>query len=432
MDFALVDETKSILLAISNSNNINGDPVEVIVYTNTSGSTKLNLVIEKYTPVGGPDPSLMKYVGFSNITINEYDTDSSTVVGHANALSAISVGGAHYQQTPAFGITPPLQESSSSAGGTSTLFDTSGSPVSIVRNKPNIIAPDGTDTTFFGYDSDANGFPNFFGTSAAAPHAAAAAALMIEHDAANTPATILSLMESTAVDMDAAGFDYNTGHGLIDIQAVLVASTPPSATTLVTPDGAVADNTPIYTWNAVSSATEYLLWVDQGASNKIATWYTAAEAGCDSGSGTCSVTPTTILALGSYTWRVQTSNGAGYGPWSAEKTFNVTTESGLPSAATLISPEGAITDITPTYTWNAVSDSTWYLLWVNQGASNKIGTWYTAAEVGCGSGSGTCSITPTTVLGNGNHTWWIRTYNDVGNGPWSTEKTFSVSGSPLP
>jgi hypothetical protein len=232
--------------------------------------------------------------------------------------------------------------------------------------------------------------------------------------------------------MDAAGFDYNTGHGLIDIQAVLVASTPPSATTLVTPDGAVADNTPIYTWNAVSSATEYLLWVDQGASNKIATWYTAAEAGCDSGSGTCSVTPATILALGSYTWRVQTSNDAGYGPWSAEKTFNVTTESGLPSAATLISPEGAITDITPTYTWNAVSDSTWYLLWVNQGASNKIGTWYTAAEVGCGSGSGTCSITPTTVLGNGNHTWWIRTYNDVGNGPWSTEKTFSVSGSPLP
>ncbi len=97
--------------------------------------------------------------------------------------------------------------------------------------------------------------------------------------------------------------------------------------------------------------------------------------------------------------------------------------------ANLLSPSGTITDTTPTYTWNAVSGSTWYYLYVNQGSSNKIKKWYTASAAGCSSGSGTCSITPSTSLASGNHTWWIRTYNSSGNGPWSNGKIFNVSGS---
>jgi hypothetical protein len=100
----------------------------------------------------------------------------------------------------------------------------------------------------------------------------------------------------------------------------------------------------------------------------------------------------------------------------------------VPERATLISPTESITDTTPTYKWNAVSGSTWYHLFVRN-SSGDISKWVTAASAGCSSGSGICSITPSTALGSGSHTWWIRTWNSSGYGPWSNGKAFSVSAS---
>jgi hypothetical protein len=100
-----------------------------------------------------------------------------------------------------------------------------------------------------------------------------------------------------------------------------------------------------------------------------------------------------------------------------------------PGAATLISPSGITIIPTPAYTWNAVSGSTWYYLWVNRingdGSQTIIHTkWYTSAEACTG---GSCSVVPAGVtLTSGNYRWWIQTWNDAGYGPWSSSLDFSL------
>ena len=94
-------------------------------------------------------------------------------------------------------------------------FDKEGIRIpAILRKKPDITAPDGGNTSFFFRDDagDTDTFPNFYGTSAAAPHAAGAAALMIDAQKLNTltPSQIRGIMSAKTYDMDnryTAGFD---------------------------------------------------------------------------------------------------------------------------------------------------------------------------------------------------------------------------------
>ena len=91
--------------------------------------------------------------------------------------------------------------------------------------------------------------------------------------------------------------------------------TVPDAASLVSPSGTITTPTPTYTWNAVSGATWYYLVVVEDVA-VIAQWYTASEAGCASGTNTCSVTPSTALSAGSAQWWIWTWNPAGWGPGS--------------------------------------------------------------------------------------------------------------------
>ena len=199
-----------------------------------------------------------------------------------------------------------------------------------------------------------------------------------------------------------------------------------SVVTLVSPSGNLSDTTPTYTWNAVSDSTWYQLWVNDSIENKIRKWYTAADAGCESGTGDCSITPTDTLASGDCTWWIRGWINDGNGDWSSGMSFTVEADN-TPSAATLQSPSGSVNSRALTYTWNAVSNSTWYYLWVNDSTGTPIKKWYTASEAGCDSGTGNCSITPTETVGSGNCTWWIRSWNDNGIGPWSDGMNFAVS-----
>ncbi len=76
-----------------------------------------------------------------------------------------------------------------------------------MRQKPDMAAMDGANTTFFVSDAsqDKDPFPNFFGTSAAAPHAAASAALVLEANGGPgsiTPEQMRGVLQRSAFEHD--------------------------------------------------------------------------------------------------------------------------------------------------------------------------------------------------------------------------------------
>ena len=209
----------------------------MVQFSNEGPATTFGLIIIRFD---GPAPGLMKTVlqdrsRGAQITINEFDTRSGTAYGHSNAQGGLGVGAAFYRETPAFGTTPPVPriQAFSSAGGVPILFDTAGNrlPVPQIRQQPALVAPDGVNTTFLGpIDVEGDGFPNFFGTSAAAPHAAGVAALLKDQNPAASPDDIYAVLKATAIDMDdpdipgfQTGFDFRTGFGLIRADVALGA-----------------------------------------------------------------------------------------------------------------------------------------------------------------------------------------------------------------
>ncbi len=250
------DLTTGNVVAASVDDNIrSGNAFEIFNFINNTSSTQdFHIVIGRNVLQGGDDPGRLKYIDFDGRASNlEYATNSPTSFGHPNAEGAAAVGAAFYLDTPAFGTTPPLLESFSSLGGTEILFDTAGNRLATpeLRQTVDFVAVDGTNTTFFGGDigDDSGNFPNFFGTSAAAPHAAAVAALMLE--AANeagldpTPQDIYTALEASAIDMDnpfTAGFDvgYDAASGFGLIQADLAIDI---LLNNLLPDGEIIDGT---------------------------------------------------------------------------------------------------------------------------------------------------------------------------------------------
>ena len=238
-DIYLTDIYGNIVAAGATDNILSGDPIEVMGYFNNTTNYTFFITIVKYA---GPDVSRLKYILYDDAQF--YATTpaipgvlSPTIVGHAKADGAIATGAAFYLNTPAYGVDTPVVEYFSSVGGVANYYDIEGNRIApLIRNKPEIVAPDGVNTSFFNpfgdgdIPEDTDTFPNFFGTSAATPHAAGVAALMIEAQKLNTltPDQIKGILESTAIDMDNIytdgfdkGFDFNTGYGFIKADAAV-------------------------------------------------------------------------------------------------------------------------------------------------------------------------------------------------------------------
>ena len=195
-------------MAYSNTiQNGSQEPVEIIVedipdsedYTHryalsverTSG-TPSGIELELY--LGGRS----MFVPF-NWYFSPIATLSSSLTEPADAQSVFTVGAIDYMNW----ITGP-QEGFSSQGPTNAWAG------SVARIKPDIMGPDGVSGYSYGDSS-------FFGTSAAAPHVAGAAALILSLDPDLSPDELQSFIESSAVDMGVSGKDSEYGWGRMNL-----------------------------------------------------------------------------------------------------------------------------------------------------------------------------------------------------------------------
>ena len=176
--------------------------------------------------------------------------------------------------------------------------------------------------------------------------------------------------------------------------------------TLTAPSGTLTTNQPSFSWDGISNTTHYKLEISNSIGMVHEQWLSLNQANC-TGREQCSTTLSTQLTDGTYQWSIKPWNSttSTFGTPSADLNFTVS----VANSSSMTAPIGDTTDPTPTYTWTA-SGATNYQLRIENNTGKQIFTqWYTATEAGCAT-TATCSVTPTTELAVGSHTWHLLTW----------------------
>lgn len=224
---------------------------------------------------GGPAIAERTHLGNADLGPAATDWVGETVFGHGGDGSGISVASLHWDDTQ------KVRDYSSLGPGT-LLYEpvridaaapSARLPEPVIVNTPHIAAVDGTQTTFFGEDEGAPGAPEyrFYGTSAAAPNAAAVAALGLSYSPELRGAALGQLVIGTARGT-AQGGPVNPytgfsdaevfGAGIVDANALLeriYADSPVPAQPTALATTAVTHSTATIGWQAAANANRYLV-----------------------------------------------------------------------------------------------------------------------------------------------------------------------------
>ena len=190
-----------------NVQNGSQDPFEAVAAHNTAGSTgKVGLRVRREN--GATRKLKIICLGAANMNPR---TDAGSIFGHPAVPDVVAVAAMDAND---FGLNDV--EDFSSRGPVDISFPSAQS-----RQKPDLTAFDGVATSIC--PSGSVCFDPFFGTSAAAPHSAAVAALLLSKNSCLTPAEVRQTMMENAVDILTLGFDDTSGAGRLDAFATVTA-----------------------------------------------------------------------------------------------------------------------------------------------------------------------------------------------------------------
>ena len=212
--------------ASTDTQNGNDDPLEV---ASLYGEDEVDIFIKKDS---GQNRRLEMF--FSDSYAREYGVEEGGIVHHVAVPGVLAVG--------AVDADDPGNDDlrSYSDQGPSRIYF----PSFETRQKPDAVASDGVSATGSG------GFPSHFnGTSAAAPHVAGIAALLVEAQRLADPTmtkkqvadAVTQKIRDTAIDLGPSGHDYKFGYGRADALAAVESLDQLSGTTFTvnsTGDGA--------------------------------------------------------------------------------------------------------------------------------------------------------------------------------------------------
>ena len=206
-----------IVAASTNTQSGSQDPFEII----GSGVNDTNRRLMIVRKTGGAGRFLHLNTSRGRLAVNT----SGQTWGHAAAADGFGVAAVSAEDlvAPFAGGGANPVETYSSDGPRRVFFLANGTAITpgdfsssggAVRQKPDLAAADCV-------MASSPGFNPFCGTSAAAPHAAAIAALLKSAVPGLTTAQLRTALTSTALDIEAAGVDRDSGFGLLDAYAAL-------------------------------------------------------------------------------------------------------------------------------------------------------------------------------------------------------------------